>query len=1074
MEYSTSTILYTYILVAITLFKALFNGHGGSILKHNRRGRRGGRKRQRKISVQIGRRSPSYCQNRSSLTQRQPKTLVTIDTASGPDRNSYAYPVSIDQCIECVQTCDYNNNNLQVTQKQQEHRERKSNLRILSLNTRSVRNKRAELYELIETHKPDIILGTETWLGDEHKNAELFPETYDQIYRKDRNEHGGGVLIAVKSNLISNQLDADTNCEVVWTKICLTKGDIIVGCFYRPPSSGIESLEMLQESLYKAHNKIPGAKNIVIGGDFNLPDINWKNLSTRPRPQYSNTINDKMIDIVSEHGLTQVVNENTRKNNTLDIILTTCPDFIDSVQITPGMSDHDAVVCDIKQELRIQRKSTRTVWCYGKGNMNGIKDDLKTHYNLFEKESTNNDVNENWEKFKSIVLDSIEKHIPKKRISGRPNLPWMTSSIKRLIRIKQRRYNKAKINGRKEDWDEFRKIRQTVHTELKKEHENYVNNMLDSGDKTTKRFWKYIKSQRKDASGIPVLRRPDGSEATETIEKCNILNQHYETVFTIEDKSLPNITGNNCIPTLPRIKVTTNGVVKQLESLDPSKASGPDCIPTRVLKECACETAPYLCFIYQQSLDQGQVPNDWKHARVTAVFKKGKRDVAANYRPVSLTSVACKILEHIIFHSIMRHYDQYNIIVDHQHGFRKNRSCETQLINTIEELSRSLDSGKQIDLLILDFAKAFDTVPHNRLLHKLEQSGIRDNESGNSDQNPQMLNKWFRNWLCFRTQEVCLDGGTSNKCNVVSGVPQGTVLGPLCFLIFINDLGSNLSPETKLKLFADDSLLFRTIENEGDAKQLQADLDSLTSWADTWHMQFHPSKSLVMSITNKKKPLTHEYRMMNQTLRHVSSVKYLGVNINSSLKWKEHVEHIAAKAKTTLGFIQRNLYKCPQKVKAQAYITLVRPLLEYACSVWDPNGKKEIASLEKVQRVAARFATNCRSHQPGCVTRALHSLGWEPLKTRREKARLKAFHKAVHNKSATIIPEYIRKPSGRYTTRHHSTSNFTVPYARTDSYKYSFFPRTIREWNRLPNEITESGDGELFLRVLEMLCPVNV
>ena len=219
----------------------------------------------------------------------------------------------------------------------------------------------------------------------------------------------------------------------------------------------------------------------------------------------------------------------------------------------------------------------------------------------------------------------------------------------------------------------------------------------------------------------------------------------------------------------------------------------------RVLKEAASAFAPYLCFIFQQSIHTGSVPADWKHANIIAYHSS--RTEAHNYRPVSLTSVPCKLLAHIMFRLIMTHLDAQNVLVDRQHGFRSNRSCETQLINSIEHLARSINYRNQTDLLILDFSKAFDTVSHKRLLLTLEYYGIRGHR----------LN-WMQSWLLNRTKQVVLEGEHSEKSNVKSGVPQGTVLGPLCFLLYINDMGNNIS--SNLKLFADDTLLYGLVFKE--------------------------------------------------------------------------------------------------------------------------------------------------------------------------------------------------------------------------------------------------------------------
>ena len=252
----------------------------------------------------------------------------------------------------------------------------------------------------------------------------------------------------------------------------------------------------------------------------------------------------------------------------------------------------------------------------------------------------------------------------------------------------------------------------------------------------------------------------------------------------------------------------------------------------------------------------------------------------------------------------MSHLDNYNILVDYQHGFRKGRSCETQLINAIEDLARSLNNRNQTDMLILDFSKPFDIVAHNRLLLKLNYYGIRGTNL-----------TWIQSWLRNRTQQVLLEGKNSRKTVVRSGVPQGTVLGPLCFLLFINDIGNGIC--STLKLFADDTLLYDLVHNNQDAIQLQEDLDKLTAWAQTWQMTFYPSKCYVLRINRSRQQITYNYTMSGHTLQSVDQHPYLGVIITKTLNWKAQVSNVKIKAKT-LGFIKRNLHSCPEGIKSRA------------------------------------------------------------------------------------------------------------------------------------------------------------
>ena len=409
------------------------------------------------------------------------------------------------------------------------------------------------------------------------------------------------------------------------------------------------------------------------------------------------------------------------------------------------------------------------------------------------------------------------------------------------------------------------------------------------------------------------------------------------------------------------MNITTNGVGLLLKKLDTTKAIGPDLLPTRVLKEAAHQIAPFLTWIFNHSLQYGNVPLNWRQANITAIYKKGDKSQAVNYRPVSLTSICCKIMEHIVYRHIINHLEANNILADHQHGFRKHRSCETKLVNTIEDIARSVDKRQQVDMLVLDFSKAFDTVPHQRLLNKMETYGI-NNE----------VHRWIAAWLTQRHHTVCLDGEESSNKPVRSGVPQGTVLGPLCFLIYINDIGENTT--SSLRLFADDSILYRTISRLEDAQKLQNDLTELVNWSNTWQMTFHSAKCYILRVTRKKSPVIYNYNMMGHHLEALHHYPYLGVELSDDLGWETHINKITSKANRTLGFLRRNIYKCPQGIKVQAYKALVRPHLEYASAVWDPYRQKHINSIEMVQRRACRFVTSNYSREPGTITHIVKKL----------------------------------------------------------------------------------------------------
>jgi len=403
-------------------------------------------------------------------------------------------------------------------------------------------------------------------------------------------------------------------------------------------------------------------------------------------------------------------------------------------------------------------------------------------------------------------------------------------------------------------------------------------------------------------------------------------------------------------------------------------------------------------------------------------------------------------MEHIVQSQMMDHFDKYSILSDKQHGFRKKRSCETQLILTTTDLAHSLDTRSQTDMIITDFAKAFDKVPHDRLLLKLQNYGIRGK-----------VLHWISNFLKNRKQRVVVGGEHSEWAEVVSGVPQGTVLGPLLFLVYINDLADNLN--SNIRLFADDCVIYREINSDRDHTLLQEDINTLDTWQNTWQMKLHPDKCFVMRYTHKRKPKLYDYKLGSHVLAETNNHKYLGVTLNNQLSWSQHIQYSASKANKTLGFVRRNLYNCPKSVKTNAYTSLVRPHLEYSSAAWDPYHKEHIAKLESVQKRAARFVTNSY-HSYDSVTKLVSDLGWDTLRNRRTANRLTILQKARHHKVALPVETHL-KPVPRQSRHSNPNSYKALPFHK-DCYKHSFFPQTVRDWNSLPYEVTEITDAPKF------------
>ena len=367
------------------------------------------------------------------------------------------------------------------------------------------------------------------------------------------------------------------------------------------------------------------------------------------------------------------------------------------------------------------------------------------------------------------------------------------------------------------------------------------------------------------------------------------------------------------------------------------------------------------------------------------------------------------------------HLNKYSILCDNQHGFRSKRSCETQLLGAVNDFTKALNSGEQIDALFLDFSKAFDKVPHERLCHKLSHYGINGH-----------LLDWIKSFLTDRTQSVVIDGESSCPSTVLSGVPQGTVLAPLLFLIFINDITQDL--QCTVRLYADDILIYNIIHLPNDSEHLQQDLCTLQAWARRWQMEFNPTKCVHLTISNKHHIIEHNYYLFDHLIQKVSKAKYLGITFDEHLTWKNHIHNIRHKANSALAFLRRNINHCPISVRSHCYKSFVRPILEYASPIWAPHLQSDICAIEKIQRSAARYTMNNYSWRSS-VTNMLTSLNWPSLESRRTFCKLVMFYKIINCQmevpsiSLTSMSSVIRGHSQR----------FRIPQARINSYLFSFY-----------------------------------
>ena len=924
-----------------------------------------------------------------------------------------------------------------------------SGLKFISMNINSIRGKKLELLAFLDFHQPHVVAIQETKIDSSIATSELFPETCPySVYRKDRNIHGGGVMLLVHKDISHMPItELENDSESIWVKVFANKTSHFVASWYRPPGSTSEEFQLFREQLdyIRTHHKGKKLPSAHVLGDFNFKDIDWLDRLSKSGSTLSQSEGQILIDIMNDHGLEQMVHFPTREKNTLDLILTTLPGQFQDVHSPDKLSDHDIVSGTLKMFIPPIKKPRRKVYLYQKGDYESMRKDTlqfsKEKY--FNGHSDTRSVQENFDLLTSFIQDSADKHIPSKTSRSVSSIPWITPEIRRKIRRKNKTHAKAKKTGSSKLRSKFETLRREIKADVRKQHDLYVNNLVCEFKANPRDFYRYINSQKKDTQCIPPLKRKNGKGVAQSdLEKAEEFNGRFTDVFSKNEHTQVPLLDRSA-PFMNDIAVSKDGVIKLLKGLNPSKALGPDELHPRVLKELATELGPVLAHLFQQSIDTGEIPKEWSLANICPLFKKSDRSLACNYRPVSLTCVPCKLLEHIVCSNIMAHLDEYKLLSDRQHAFRKGHSCETQLTTVINDWAKILDNRGQVDTFILDFEKAFDTPPHELLKSKLFGYGIGGKTL-----------KWIDSFLCFRQQRVVVNGVKSDWAPVLSGVPQGTVLGPLLFSLYINDISSDI--ESEIRLFADDCVCYREIKDEKDTMKLQRDIDRLGSWARKWGMRFQPVKCNMMQLTRKRiKKIHASYTLEGTNLENVESIKYLGVTITSDLRWNTHVSNVCTKANRTLGFLRRNLHSCPQEVKEAAYKGLVRPVLDYGSSVWDPPGVVLQEELESVQKRAARFVTGNYDYETGSMTGILGQLKWESLKKRRKDNRLILLYKGLKGKASVPTDDLI--PKTRRCRNQHSMA-FQTPIANTDVYKGSFFPQTIRDWNALPDSLISSAE----------------
>src|SRR5215469_12947928 len=834
-------------------------------------------------------------------------------------------------------------------------------LALLQVNCRSICNKILEFWNLIDTFNPDVVIGTESWLSEEINNAEIFRDDYI-TFRRDRGSRGGGVFICVKNYIDCRVLCTDEVSEMIAVEI---KGRNpkdtweVVGV-YRDPNEDMRAIERLVARTGFTGNS---TKRSIIGGDLNLPYVDW-NGNAGGNSDTQTLINS----LVWENGYSQVIDSPTRGDALLDVYMVRPESSVNSSCIVQGVSDHHGVTLEVEWENKCSEPQVeRTVPVYNKTDVVGLQAFLRDK--LVGWASNGSSVEEIWINFKNIVYESIEPFVPHKILRKNSDPEYYNKEIKRL-KIKVREANNRRKLG-VQYTEELKHLSKQLLVAKKSAQEAFLKSLLSKEGKCWTDFYKYVRRRRGNRENIPAIKAGNGRIVTDAIEKANTFNSYYSTVFRSEE-NVPNIQGKNIgDPFTTDIKK----IRRRIKAIGKNKSVGPDRVSGEILKMGGEAMIPYLARLLDITINNGTLPCDWRRATVVPIYKSGDRSLVTNYRPVSLTSIVCKQMEHIIASYLRQVWDKNDWLFEGQHGFRPGYSCESQVITVCQDIADSLDNGDRIDAIIVDFSKAFDLVPHGRLLTKIANSGV----------DPKVV-VWIREFLLGRTQRVRVEGQLSEEVRVTSGVPQGSVLGPLLFLAYVNDIGKNI--ESTIRLFADDCVIYRKILKNEDMEKLLKDVDKMGEWAGVNSMKINPSKSKAICFTRSRVKGPINYSLMGALIPQVSRCKYVGIILRSDLSWADQVNYTVIKAWKALHFTMRILKKGNSNTKSLAYMSLVRPILEYGAACWDPYRERQISALDRVQKKAAKFAHHTNSSN------------WETLASRRKLACVCALYKAYSGERA--------------------------------------------------------------------------
>ena len=820
---------------------------------------------------------------------------------------------------------------------------------------------------------------------------------------------------------------------------------------YKPPSYTPQE----NTALCSYIQEFSVGKELLIMGDFNLPSIAW-NL---PVIDLSISQSDSLfLNLFSTLGLYQHVRDQTflTSGNILDLVLTSDPDRLFGIKTFPPFPHcgHCLVSFNylFQNTYANPNKNPFKQLNWPRGDYHHLNIALNTYDWDFEFHLLNTD--ETAQRLTTILTDLAPSYVPEKPPSSNVP-PWFKRVPKHLIRQKSTAWkdytNTRKTHGRNSYLTQqklhlFHTANAALSRGVVAEQSSYEHHLIAQRNTKPKLFHSYIRNKKVSRPTVGPL-KINNSLSDDPLQMSNQFVDAFVTVFTTGNpvNPYPHQCSNYNIST---VKLTVAEIELLLKNLNTDSAMGPDNLHPILLQRCASSLAYPLYILFNKSLSSGIVPEIWKQSHVTPIYKKGPRTNPLNYRPISLTPIPCKTLERIITKNLYSFLDEHLLFDDRQFGFRSRRSVTDQLLLAYNNITQWYDQGYTVDLLLFDFIKAFDKVHHQTLLNKLSLIGIRGN-----------LYRWIESFLSNRTMKVSINGTQSKTHIITSGVPQGSVLGPLLFLLMVNHLGSNLT--CHYMLFADDLKLYLHHPDKTSQQtsvSLQNNINILTNTASSWGLKFAPDKCVHLQFQRGHGLLNrNNYHIDGHYLETVQQHKDLGVTIDTKLRFHSHIRKTVNKAGgVATNFLKSTVCRSPTFMTT-LFISDIRPIIDFASPVWNTGFSGDRDLLESVQR---RWTKQVQNLSTLSYYDRLSNLNMFSIKGRLLRTDLILCYKIFNNLSS-IKPTDLFELSPYSGNRGHKHKIF-VPYTNTEARKRFYSIRVIKFWNSLPSDVVNSTSVNQF------------